>query len=47
MFELNRITNRPLEGEIVKLENIKISKKYIKPNQIKLISMLAMRIREF
>jgi len=38
MFELNRITNRPLEGEIVKLENIKISKKYIKPNQIKLIS---------
>lgn len=38
MFELNRITNRPLEGEIVKLENIKISKRYVKPNSTKLIS---------
>lgn len=38
MLELNRITNRPLEGEIVKIENIKIPKKYVKPNSIKLIS---------
>ena len=38
MLELNRITNRPLEGEIVKIENIKIPKKYVEPNYTKLIS---------
>lgn len=38
MLELNRITNRPLEGEIVKIENIKIPNKYVEPNSTKLIS---------
>ena len=32
MNELSRIINRPREGEIVKLENIKIQKKFKNPN---------------
>lgn len=35
-IELARIINRPLEGEIVKIENIKIPKKFQKPRQEKL-----------
>lgn len=34
--ELSRIINRPGEGEIVKIDNIKISKKFQKPNKEKL-----------
>lgn len=34
--ELSRIINRPREGEIVKIENIKIYKYFKKPNQWKM-----------
>lgn len=34
--ELSRIINRPNEGEIVKIDNIKISKKFQKPKKEKL-----------
>lgn len=34
--ELSRIINRPLEGEIVNIENIKIPKRFQKPNKKKL-----------
>lgn len=34
--ELSKILNRPKEGEIVKIENIKIQKKFSKPKQCKM-----------
>ncbi len=35
--ELSRILNRPREGEIVKIENIKIPYKFTRPNKNKLL----------